>query len=64
MVSPDEIAFIRTHPNHVLQEMLVSIEEYVAFATEKRWLAEIPDKETRISVIKSELAQRGVFDDE
>jgi hypothetical protein len=57
MVSAEEIATMRAHPDHVLQDMLVTLEDYISYATEQRWLDCIEDKEMRASVIKSELGR-------
>jgi hypothetical protein len=62
VVSAEEIAFLRGHPTCVLLEMLGDLEVYILYATEQKWFSELPDKELRVSVIKSEMAMRGAFD--
>jgi hypothetical protein len=62
MITAEEIAFLYGHPTCDLLEMLKSLETYIPYAIEQGWLAYIPDKEERVSLIKSELGRRGAFD--
>jgi hypothetical protein len=38
------------------------LKEYILYAVEQRWWAEIPDLELTVSAIKNELGARGAFD--
>jgi hypothetical protein len=62
VASPEEIAFLSGHPTGSLLDMLEDLEVYVLYAFEKKWFEHMPDKEQRVSLIKSELGRRGVFD--
>ena len=56
------LRFCAVTPTCTLLEMLGDLEVYILYATEQKWFTEIPDKEMRVSVIKSEMAMRGAFD--
>jgi hypothetical protein len=45
----------------MLREAVVTLEEYILYATEQRWWGEIPDIEATVCAIKSELGRRGAF---
>lgn len=62
MASGEEVAFLNGHSTGNLLDMLGTLESYISYAFEKKWFDYILDKEERVSLIKSELGRRGVFD--
>jgi hypothetical protein len=53
---------IEEQPTRELLDAVATLEEYILYATEQRWWAEIPGAEFTVSAIKNELGARGAFD--
>jgi hypothetical protein len=55
---------IEEQPTRDLLDAVATLEEFILYAVERAWWAEIPDVELTVSAIKSELGARGAFDGE
>lgn len=60
--SAQESAELGAQPTWMLLDAVATLEEYVLYATERKWWGEIPDIELTVSAIKSELGRRGAFE--
>jgi hypothetical protein len=52
----------KEQPTREPLDAVATLEEYILYAVEQRWWAEIPGAEFTVSAIKNELGARGAFD--
>jgi hypothetical protein len=55
---------IEEQPTRALLDAVATLEEFILYAVQRAWWAEIPDVEITVSFIKSELGKRGAFNTE
>ena len=62
MISDEDLAVLKQHTTRNLEDLLVTKESFIQWCVAEGYFEELPDQEQVVSVIKSELGARGVFD--
>jgi hypothetical protein len=63
VISDEDLAVLKQHETHNLEELLVTKESFIQWCVAEGYPEEIPEQEQVVSVIKGELGRRGAFDD-
>jgi hypothetical protein len=62
VISDEDLAILRQHETPSLERLLADKEGFIQYCVAEGYLDELPDQEQVVSVLKSELGARGVFD--
>jgi hypothetical protein len=60
----EALRVFEAQPVCMLRQAVVILEDYISYAVEQRWSADIQELEGTVSLMKSELGRRGAFNTE